>query len=163
MIRDNEIQRLVKYAQGLNTIIKFKEAKSLGEDAAEWTTDGSAITIYRTPSSSKLSIVLALIHELGHHLAHIHNNDRKVDPKLEEAIDNEVDKKIYRKRIYDWEVQGATWWETIYKDTDCKFNIDRLNQEKQYDLWQYEVYYSTGSYPTNKERKKKRKELRKNG
>lgn len=159
MVRDEEITRLIRYAQGLNTSVKIKKIKENGNAAAEWTTDGSLITVYAEPDTSKIQIVLCLIHELGHHMVHIHDNDRKVDEKLEEAVDEDI-KKSHRRRVYNWELKGAEWWEKIYRETDCKFNINKLFLEKEFDLWQYEVYYETGEFPSVKEKKKKARELK---
>lgn len=157
-IRDEEINRLIKYAQGLNTVVKFKQQK--GDDSAGWTIDGSEITIYVTPETSKIYIVLCLIHELGHHLEHIHENNRELDKKLDEALEPEELRKQHRKKVYDWEVRGSKWWESVYKETDCKFDINKLYIERDFDLYQYEVFYETGKFPKKKDRDKKRKELK---
>ena len=160
MIRDREIDRLIRYAQGLNTTVKIKQAKKKGDDAASWRIDGSEITVWTTPKTPKIEIVLCLIHEIGHHLEHIHGNNREFDTKLSEALDPEEEKKRHRRKIYDWELRSSKWWETIYKDTDCKFGLNRLNRERDFDLWQYEVYLETGDFPENKNRTKKIKELK---
>lgn len=160
MIRDEEINRLIKYAQGLNTTVKIKQTRKSDGDAAEWSIDGSEIVVYTTPKTSKLCVVLCLIHEIGHHLEHIHSNNRELDEKLSEAIDPEEEKKRHRRKIYDWEVRGSKWWETIYKETDCRFDINKLHMEKDYDLWQYEFYYENGKYPKKVDRRKKWEEIR---
>lgn len=160
MKRDDEINRLIKYAQGLNTMVKFKQVKGPNLDAAEWNIDGSEITVYTKPKTAKIDIVLCLIHELGHQLEHIHGNNRELDEKLDEALEPEEANKKHRKNLYNWELKGSTWWETIYKETDCQFNINRLYKEKEYDLWQYVVYCEKGKFPTHSEKKKKRKELK---
>lgn len=157
-IRDEEINRLIKYAQGLNTTVKFKQQKN-GDSAACWTIDGSEITVYVTSRTPKIYIVLCLIHELGHHLEHIHGNNRELDEKLDEAIEPEEEKKKHRRKILDWEIRGSKWWESIYKETDCKFDINKLHIERDFDIWQYEVFCETGYFPKKKIRNKKRKEI----
>lgn len=159
MVRDDELARLINYAKGLNIQVKFRSYDPKNGADAEWTTDGTEITIFKRGKTTKLDMVLSLIHELGHHLEHIHNNNRETDPKLEEAI-GEDDRKKMRKRLYDWEIKGSNWWEIIYKETDLKFDIRRLRTERESDLWQYEVYYDTGNFPTRKQQREKRKELR---
>lgn len=160
MLRDDELNRLVKYAQGLNVQVKFRPFNVKYGAEAEWTIDGTEITIFKRKKGSKLRLILCLIHEIAHHLEHIHNNDRKPDPKLEEALD-EDDKKKMRKRVYEWELKGAQWWETIYKETDLKFKLNKLYMERDFDLWMYEIYYETGYFPNRGEQRPKRKELRK--
>lgn len=157
-VRDEEINRLIKYAEGLNTVVKFKKQKN--DNAATWATDGSEISIYTKNITSKVGIALCLIHEIAHHLEHIHGDDRELNEGLDEALLSEEEKKKDRKKIFEWEIKGSKWWETIYKDTDCKFGLGKLNLERDYDLWQYEIYYETGVFPKYKERRKKRKELR---
>lgn len=158
MIRDEELQRLKKYAEGMGVSVLF--SKKYSDNAvAEWQIDGKQIVIYENNHGSKLEMVLSLIHELGHHLEHVRNNNREIDRKLEEAIDNEEEKKKHRKKIYDWEEKGSEWWEEIYRDTNCKFPIYRLQIAKEFDLWQYEVYCELGSFPSRKKQREKLKEL----
>ena len=159
MLRDDEINRLIRYAQGLNTTVKIKQSKKESKDAAGWAIDGSEIVVYTTPKTPKIYIVLCLIHEIGHHLVHIHSNDRKLDEKLDEALEPE-EKKKHRKKIYEWELKGGKWWETIYKETDCRFDIKKLYLERDFDLWQYETYYETGKWPKRSEKNHKRKLLK---
>lgn len=159
MRRDDEINRLIRYAQGMGLSVRFKPSKKGSKDAAEWVTDGSEITVYVSPNSSKIEKILSLIHEISHHKAWI-DNERQMDPKVEEALDSEENKKIHRKRIFDMEVNDSVYWEDIYKDTNCKFDIKKLHVQREYDLWQYEVYYETGKFPKGKDKKKKYKELK---
>lgn len=165
MIRDLELERLIKYAQGLDVKVLFKTATATS-DAAEWTLDGTEIRIYKKASSSKMDIILALIHELGHCLWWIHEKSRKPDLKFEEAIDiqnliaqdltKNVTPKKYRKTILDREIAGTNYWEVIYKDTNMKFPKWRLFAEKEIDIWIYQVYCDTGRFPKSKERREKR-------
>jgi len=157
--RDEELKRLVKYAQAMNVRVSFKPQHNVDADA-DWTTDGKEINIYDSSKKSKVFLILCLIHEIGHHCQFIHGNDRKVDAKLDEALASEEEKKSYRKRIYDWEVKGTGWWESIYKDADLKFPIYKLYIERDSDLWMYQTYYETGKFPTKKDKREKRKELK---
>ncbi len=158
MKRDDEINRLMKYAQGLGLSVRFKPFVK-GGDAAEWTIDGTELTIYVKSKCSKLEKVLSLIHELGHQKAFI-DNKRQFDPKIEEAIDSEENKKIHRKRLLDWEVDSSVYWEDIYRDTNCQFPMHILKRQMDFDIWQYEVHYKTGKFPKGKEKNKKWKELK---
>jgi prolyl oligopeptidase PreP (S9A serine peptidase family) len=158
MIRDLELNRLVQYAKGIGLIVKFKP-RPRGGDAAEWDEDGPTITIFTNPWTTKVEKILSLIHEISHMRSYI-ENERQLDPKIEEALLSEEDKKSYRKRIYDMEKSDSAHWESIYKDTNCQFNINKLYIQREVDLYQYSVYYETGKFPTGKENKKKRRELK---
>ena len=157
MKRDDEIQRLMRYAQGMGLSVRFKPYVRNGA-LAEWTTDGSEISVYVSSRTTNIDKILSLIHELGHHKSFI-NDGREIDPKLEEALESE--EKRHRKRVFEGEKADTKYWEEIYKDTDCQFNIKILHRQKEFDIWCYEVYYETGEYPNGKERAVKMKELRK--
>jgi hypothetical protein len=160
MRRDDELQRLIRYAQGLGLSVRFKPYVKGSKTKAEWLTDGSEITIYVYSQCSKLEKILSLLHEISHHRAWI-KDGRELDPKIEEALDDEEGKKRNRKRILDMEISDSKHWEQIYQDTNCKFNINKLYKQRDFDLWQYQVYYETGKFPTVKEKAVKKKELRK--
>jgi len=167
LVRDEEIGRLIKYAQGLGVRVSFIAS---GDDAAGWTVDGSEIYISRKHNRSKIDIVLSLIHEIAHQLYFIHEKNRQPDLKFEEALDRQnlfdydlaetPAPKTHRKRILDVEVTSAEWWETIYKETNCSFPIWRLHAQKQFDLYQYQHYYKTGHFPNKKQKNLKFKEIR---
>lgn len=158
MIRDEEIKRLIRYAQGMGVAVRFKPYVRGGNEA-ESSLDGTEIIIYEASRTSKLDKVLSLIHEIAHVKGFI-DNDRAVDPKIEEAIDSDENKR-HRKRVLDMETMDSNYWVDIYRDTNCQFGLDRLEMQRNYDLWQYEVYYETGDFPSNNEKTRKRKELRK--
>jgi hypothetical protein len=159
MVRDEEINRLIRYAQGMGLSVHFKPYIK-GGVAAEWAIDGSEITIFVTPRCSKIEKILSLIHEISHHKSWV-DNKRKLDPKIEEALDSEENKKSHRKRLLDMEIADSVYWEDIYKDTNCQFNIQKLYKQKEFDIWGYQVDYETGKNPTKKERRAKMKELKK--
>ncbi len=168
MIRDLEIARLTKYAEGLGVKVKFLK-KVRGSDAAAWVTDGSEIIIYTNSRTSKIDIVLSLIHEISHHVWFIHEKNRQPDLKFEEALDRqnlyECDisetpaPKKHRKKILDTEIAGTQWWGVVYKDTGCKFPLWRLEANKVFDIYVYEVYYLTGYFPSKKQGREKYKEI----
>lgn len=159
MIRDEELNRLIRYAQGMGISVRFKPYIPRSRVAAEWTTDGTEITIYFTSKCSKLDKILNIIHELGHHKGFVDNN-RQIDPKLEEALDDEENLKKNRKRLLDMETADSLYWEDIYRDTNCQFGIERLRRQREFDIWTYEFTYETGREATKKEKAAKRKELK---
>jgi hypothetical protein len=159
MIRDEELNRLIRYAQGMGLSVRFKPYVKNSKTAAEWLCDGTEVTIYVTTRCSKIDKILSLIHELGHHKAWI-ENARQVDPKVEEAINSEDEKKSYRKRILDMEIQDSEHWEQIYRDTNCRFDIEKLHKQREFDIWTYQFYYETARDARKAEKKKKWAELK---
>lgn len=159
MKRDDELNRLIRYCQGMGLSVRFKPYVRGSKTQAEWACDGSEIVIYVKSNYSKLDKILSLIHEAAHHKSWI-DNERVMDPKVEEALDKDHLKSA-RKRVLDMEIADAVYWEDIYKDTNCQFNISKLHKQKELDIWCYEVYYETGRDATKKEKAAKRRELRK--
>ena len=167
MIRDLELHRLISYAKGLGLKVTFSHSGK--GDSAAWYIDNSEITIYKNKNKAKIETVLSLIHEIGHALHNIHEKNRKLDTKLESAINHteaageskEDSKKRQRKILLDNEIDGTQYWDVIYKDTNMKFPIWRLETAKEFDCWQYEVYHETDKWPTKKEKNKKKKEISK--
>lgn len=157
MVRDDELNRLIRYAQGMGISVRFKPYVPHTAVEADWSIDGTEITVYVKKSTSKLSKVLSLIHELGHHKGFVELG-RRIPRKVEDALDS--DAKRHRKIILDMETADARHWESIYADTNCSFGLDKLQDQREFDLWQYKVYYRTGSFPTEKQKVEKRKEIR---
>lgn len=158
-IRDVEIKRLISYAKGMHIKVLFKPYSIEESASASWSVDGSEIIIYEQSGISKTSIILSLIHELGHHLEFIHSHNRKPSTKLANALDSEELKK-QRKVVLDYEIKSALWWESIYKETNMKFPFYKLSLQKDFDIWQYEVFYETGKFPTRSKGKQKLAELK---
>ena len=167
LIRDEEIKRLISYIKGLGLKVSFSSLCNTSS-AADWAIDNSQITVYKVQNTTKISTILSLIHEMGHALHNIHEKDRKIDKKIEKALDHlnsaeelEMDtQKKQRKIILNDEIAGTYYWDSIYKETNMKFPMWRLESSKEFDTWQYQVFYETGEYPTYKERKIKEKEVR---
>lgn len=157
-IRDEELNRLIKYAQGMGVSVRFKPYKLGSNVEADWATDGTEITIYTKSRASGISNILSLIHELAHHKSFV-DNGRKVDPKLEELLDSEDQNKKNRKKILDMEIEDTSYWIDIYRDTNCQFPLWKLESQKELDVWCYEVWHETGKNPLKKEKNKKRREL----
>jgi hypothetical protein len=160
-IRDEEIKRLIHYAKGLGVkVIIYNKSKNGAE--AEWSLDGSMIQVYAGSSKSKTNVILDLIHELGHHAWFIHEKDRQPDIKFDQAITREnlfqvetdvpTPKKL-RKKILDVEISGTAWWNVIYKDTNLKIPLWKLEASKEFDIWMYEMYFQNGHFPKGKVKK----------
>ncbi len=159
MVRDDELNRLIRYAQGMGLSIHFKPYIPGSNVGGGWTIDGTEINVYVSPNESKINKILYLIHEIAHHKGFV-KNKRMIDPKIIEALEDENEKIRNRKRIYLDEMEDTKHWEQIYHDTNCKFNIRWLYIERDFDIWTYKEYYEKGKFPTGKEKKEKRKELK---
>lgn len=160
-IRDQEINRLVRYAEGMGLKVKFDRWNK--DNSAEWTTDGTQITIFTRTQSSKTETILSLTHELGHHVWFIHEKNRMPDLKFEEAIDRQnlfhdqisstpAPKKL-REKILRCEIAGTKYWETIWKETNIKLPKWKLFAAMEFDLWMYEKYAETGHFPKTLEKR----------
>lgn len=154
-IRDREITRLIKYAEGLGLKVIFTPYKPYSMDLGYWSIDGTELTICKGAKQSKLSIILVLIHELGHHLEFVHTYNRAGMPGLSKALDNLEVSKDSRKLLHKWEKDSAAWWDLIYNEVGLKFPKYRLEVEKAFDIWQYKVYYLEGKFPNKKRKQKK--------
>ena len=159
MVRDQEIARLVNYLKGLNVKVTFSNAKN-PETFAECSLDNSEIIVYTRNHYSKTELLLSLLHETGHASHAIHIKDRIVDKKLEEALDKQNSSKKARKKIYQDEKAAIAFWDVIVKDVDIKLNPNRIEFQKEFDLWVYEYFWQTGDFPNRKVKREKTKELR---
>jgi hypothetical protein len=167
-IRDREIQRLISYATGLGLVVIYDDSEN-AMAAASWAIDGSEITLYTRHKQSKTDIILALIHELSHHLHWIWEKKRKPDFKFDEAITREMllendettvpTPKHLRKKILDIERAGIAYWDSVYNDVGLKIPFWKVQMYKEFDIWQYEVYYKNGKFPVRKLRLEKIKTL----
>lgn len=160
-IRDEEIKRLIKYAQGLGVQVSFLQGNTY--DSAQWYIDGSKIEVFTKKNETKVKLILSLVHEIAHQVCFIHEKDRKEDKRFREAlikVDEDKSTKKDRKIILDFERASTMYWEIIYKETNLKFPIWKLHQAKEYDIWMYEYFYENGEFPGAKLRKQKNKELK---
>jgi hypothetical protein len=159
LVRDDEINRLTRYAQGMGVSVRFVPyRKGIGADA-QWTLDNTEITVFVRTRTSKLGMVLSLIHEIGH-AKHYVNSQRTVPADVEKALTEEGTLKEDRRKILEFERAGTEYWLEIYRDTNCSFPIERLYREKEFDIWMYEASLETGRDPTKKEQKARVRELK---
>jgi hypothetical protein len=164
MIRDREIDRLLKYCEALGIKVVFVPDL---DGSAEWAIDGSEIRINKTRNTGKTELILTLIHELGHHLWFVYKKQRQPDIKFDEAITKqffaenrgESTPKQSRKKILQIEKEGIKYWDIVVKDVDIKIPSWKIEMNKEFDIWQYEVYYETGKFPVRAVRRVKLKEL----
>ena len=86
-IRDNELARIVKYAQGLGIKVVWKQHVPGQNTGATWSEDvnGTEIEMYMWPDKSKTKTILDFIHELAHHMAWVESG-RKMTKKSRNAF-----------------------------------------------------------------------------
>jgi hypothetical protein len=166
MIRDQELARLEKYAQGLNIRVTYKTYKP-GDPGATMTTDGTELTLYIWPRMSKRKLILNFIHELGHAMSFIYNN-RKTKAREDLALHAEASRKNgdpvlpkrLRKLIYEGEKFDAGYRAQIWHEVGIKMHENILKMDIELDNWVYLVYYETGEMPTGLAIKNKELELK---
>lgn len=164
-IRDEEIARIVKYAQGLGITVTWKVHKKGDNTGASWSTDGSDITMYTEPTKTKTQIILDFIHELAHHMAFIADG-RTVKKKVDDAfgaMDDEENPatKDERRLVYMSEKEDSFYRYKVYDELGIKIPLWKLEVDRQLDVWYYKHYWRTGKDPIRKQVRKKRKELHK--
>ena len=169
-IRDQEIRRLEKYAEGLGAKIKYKQHKGDHSSGAEWVLDedgNTELIMYTWPNQSKTLLILNFVHELAHHVSWIYSN-RKEDPETFEAFYKEdlrkkqTDPKLpkeERRLIYLSEKEDAAYRDIIWHEVNIKIPKWKLIVDKKLDIFVYRWYYQKGNTPDIKVIKKKKKEL----
>lgn len=155
-----ELGKLIAHAKAHGIAVFFHD----GKDGGGWTLDGKQIYIH---TKRPLEQYLVLLHEISHHRQFI-KDGMKVPFHIEKAYNKEfnlkadkiLDKK-YRKIIYEAEKRDSRHQLDIHYETRSTIPVYLIKKEIELDLWIYEVYYKTGSFPSTKERKEMRKSLTK--
>ncbi len=156
-----ELGKLISYANAYGITIHFREPNL--HTSGEWSTDGAVITIYeKTP----LKMYMVAIHELAHHRQWLADG-KKVPLKTDQAFykynniedDSKLD-KTSRKLVYEAEKRDSKHQLAIHYDTQSKVPLSWLKAEIDLDIFVYSCYYKTGKYPSAKEKREKRRELR---
>jgi hypothetical protein len=160
-----ELNRLVQYAESLGIKVEFKDS-SKGHVCAEWTTDGTEITVYSSKSKSITQNILDLLHEVSHHIAWTHKG-RKTPIRTDEALMAEDRRhkksppipKSKRKIIYEDERFDSQYQELIYNELGLKIPRWKVQAERDLSNWIYYRYFQSGDYPGSIETKAKKQEL----
>lgn len=166
MIRDEEIRRLKKYAEGLGAkIIEKPSYKGCG--GGDWDCDTRTITYYTDKHQSKTDIILNLLHELGHHLDWIYKG-KKISKKVLKACEVFYEGVVfgskahvsreYRKIIYEEERDGIFYMDIIWKECGLKLPLWKVKLRQYLDLLDYNRAYLDGRFTTAKEYRAIRKE-----
>lgn len=168
-LRDREVDRIIKYAEGLGITVKFELYKRGLPAVACWELSPTpTITIFEYPSLSKTTKALMLLHELGHHLDWIYKG-KKDSKRLEDALHRDWDRtphkdpvlpKSLRKLIYQSEYDGTHYMPVIAKELDLKIPMWKILAEQAFDRWFAKAYLDSGEYPSSTEQGQKRREIR---
>ena len=156
-----EVGKLISYANAMNIKVFFSKPNK--HTSGDWTTDWTTITIYE---DKPIWQYFTIIHELAHHRQWLADG-KKVPLKTDQAFykynniedDSKLD-KASRKLVYEAEKRDSVHQLTIHYETQSKVPLSWLKAEISLDIWVYLCYYKTGRYPSMKEKKEKRKELR---
>lgn len=151
-----ELNRTVKYAEGLGIKVRFLKDNPKIDCSAEWDLSGKEITVYYKDKETKTSLILSLVHELAHHLDFVYNN-RRHNKSLIKALDADKPTRKQREIIYQDEVNGAAYQEIIYNELHLKLPKWKLLVERD---WSLEVYKHKIDNPFGMPKLEK-KELRK--
>jgi hypothetical protein len=167
-IRDEEIARLKKYAQGLGLTVVAKKYRR-GDPGATYDDETQTIELYMWPGQSKTRVILNFLHELGHHMDWVHNLRRNpTSLVLIDALRREwartsrkdpVVPKSRRKLIYEMECRGIDYMDLIAKELGIKIPLWKIYAEQEYDKWIYYRYYQTGNMPMERESYQKQKSI----
>lgn len=165
-IRDKELDRLIKYANGLGARVSIKKSKPGQKFGALWIEGGEEIILYTWPRQSKVSLILNLMHELGHHLDFISKNrleDQKIIKALledeEAAANNRKLDKEKRRLIFETEIAGVLYRPKIAKEVGITIPFYKIKADMDLDIWIYKRYYETGKMPFSYEIREKKDEL----
>jgi hypothetical protein len=158
MVRDEELKRLIRYAQGMGISVRFRPYKPHSGDAAEWDDEAQRIVVFVSTYDTKLNKILRLIHEIGHAKGFIRNG-RRGKVRVTRALEAEKPTRVQRKLIYQDEAADAKLWDEIYQDAGCTFHINKLRRRQAYDVWIYRQFYLTGRIPREIDCARKRREL----
>jgi hypothetical protein len=162
MIRDNEIERLQKYAESLGLPVSWRKYKK-GFAGAMWykVDDKISLIMYTWPRQSKIMIVLNLLHEIAHHLAFIYQG-RQLTASALKVFSKEDDELTEHERelIYNIEKDDAKYRLTIAYELDIKIPEWRIKADIAVDEWFYYRFWKDGEYPTLNAVYEKYKELK---
>lgn len=153
-----ELDRLIKFSEGLGVKVRFHKDKMNNDAGAEWDLSGKEIIIYYRDDESTTSLILKLVHELGHHLDYV-NNKRRHTKQIEEAVSAENPTKTQRRILYKDERNAAKYHEFIYDTVGIKIPRWKIVVEREWSLEVYrqEIYNPEG--PSKKEKRDIRKRL----
>lgn len=148
-IREKELERMIKYAEGLGIKVSFMPQLEDGTEA-QWEMSGKEIKVFTKEKQTKLSIILSLIHELGHHLDFVYNK-RRHTKKVWDAVHAKSPTKKQRRIIYEDELGGAAYHEIIYNELNLKIPLWRVRVERDLTLELYKKQIDNPEGASNKE------------
>lgn len=157
---DDELARLEKYIAGLGIkLIKRskQEAGSQSVDFGTWCP--GEIELYFNEHSTKVELILTLLHEIGHQLYYMHNDKPAIPSEV--LLPIETLTKAQRKKILDYEKSGIALMPIIAIELGLKIPLWKVYRQVELDTFMYEYFYEHGIYPTAKARKAEKLALNK--
>jgi predicted SprT family Zn-dependent metalloprotease len=160
-IRDSELKRLENYGKSLGITITLDSVSKNSPDDGYFAVISKKpyIHIFRNNHTSKIEVILTLLHELAHYLSWVYRgrkNSKKINQALEAmAKPNQVPKNL-RKIIYDLEVSDSEYQDLIVKELNLKIDNSIHAKQKELDKWMYYYFYENGTFPEQEEINNKR-------
>jgi hypothetical protein len=165
---DNELNRLIKYAESLDVKVLFPKYKR-GYGAADWSWIDQTINVYVHSKNTKIGLLFSLLHELGHHLDWIYKKKRipsNVYLAYNKLVDGHMDgfrtdlDKNTRRIILQEELDGIHYMEFIFKELDLKVPYWKLKLQQKLDIYDYKMLYKKGRFSTTAEFEKYKKRVK---
>ena len=166
-IRDDELKRVKKYAEGLGIKVYFKPYVR-GTGDAEWDLDDQSITLFVRSKNSKTDLILTFLHELGHHLDWIYSG-KKISKQVDNACIKLCDGPMLgyrldltqkeRDLILQIELDGIHYMEVIYQELNLKIPYWKVKLAQHIDAYNYRMLAEESRFSTKKEGIKERKEM----
>ncbi len=121
------------------------------------------VNINKRVHTSKIELIMTLLHELSHCRFSILNNKPLSDgwileDEREHGEKKKVPKKL-RKEIMDFEVNSLELMPIIAAELNLKIPQSKIKLHQELDQWTYIYYCDIGDFPTEKLKKNKLKEL----
>ena len=150
-IRDQELARLQKYAEGLGIKVVWSKNKS-SKYGAMWVLDQNnnvELHMYTWTSASKTLLVLNFLHELAHHLAYVHQG-RTLSDALIKALNHqstETANKKHRELVYKAEVSDSSYRKVIAHEVGLKIPESKIDLDIAVDDFIYYTYWQENRFP----------------
>lgn len=131
-----------------------KVAKFKADAEAYFHYDGKPqIVVYREPTTTKTTIILALLHEIGHHLDRLHcTKEFLAAEQATFGIESKGIKLNKKQREVIWasECRATGYMDKVAADLCLSIPIYKVRAEADYDRWAAWQFFQTNNWPSIK-------------
>lgn len=157
-IARKELERLIKYSQGLGIQVSMITSKHETDAACLIYDEPPRIIIYNKGKSITNTIV-CLLHELGHAQDWLDRGKPQISKVFTKELDESYN-KAERETVKNSEYKAAYYMPVIAKKLDLKFpQMYKIKAEAAYDRWTAKYFYDNGDFPRGKICDEKKKML----